>query len=72
MPWADEEPREPIGDKDWQTSDVRIVSSNPSYPFEEVDSRILRGYCGSGKSAIRPKLYLDPGPVPRKSFAEDE
>ena len=48
------------------------MSSKPSYPSEETDSRILRGYCGSRKFTIRPKLYLGPGPVPRMSCAEDE
>ena len=28
--------------------------------------------CGSGRSTIRPKLYLGPGPMPRRYFAEDE
>ena len=49
-----------------------LMSSKPSYPSEETDSRILRGYCGSGKFTIRPNLYLGLGPVPRRSFAEDE
>ena len=48
------------------------MSSKPSYPSEEADSRILRGYCGAGKFAIRPKLCLGPGPLPRMSYAEDE
>ena len=48
------------------------MSSKPSDPSEETDSRILRGYCGSGKFTIRPKLYLGPGPVSRRSCAEDE
>ena len=47
-----------------------LMSSKPSYPSEEADSRILRGYCGSWKFTIWPKLYLgsDPsrgGRVPR-------
>ena len=46
--------------------------SKPSYLSEESDSKILRGYYGSGKFTIRPKLYLGSGPVPRISCAEDE
>ena len=49
-----------------------LTSSKPSYPSEETDNRILRGYCGAGKFTIRPKLCLGPGPVPRMSCAEDE
>ena len=49
-----------------------LMSSKPSYLSEETDSRILRGYCGSRKFTIRPKLYLGPGPVPRRLCAEDE
>uniref|UniRef100_A0A7N2LM88 Bulb-type lectin domain-containing protein n=1 Tax=Quercus lobata TaxID=97700 RepID=A0A7N2LM88_QUELO len=49
-----------------------MMSSKPSYPSEGTDSRILRGYCGSESSAVRPKLYLGPGPVPRRYLAEDK
>ena len=31
-----------------------------------------QGSCGSGRSTIRPKLCLGPGPLPRRYFAEDK
>ena len=48
------------------------MSSKPSYPSEEPNSRILRGYCGVRELMIRPTLYQGLGPVPRRVFAEDE
>jgi len=48
------------------------MSSKPSYPSEEPDSRILRGYCGARELMIQPTLYWGPGPLPRRVFAEDE
>ena len=39
---------------------------------EHDDIHIAYVKCGSGRSTIRPKLYLGPGPMPRRYFAEDE
>ena len=48
------------------------MSSKPSYPAEDPDSRILRGYCGARRFMTRPTSRKYLGPVPRSVIAEDE
>ena len=52
--------------------DRGLMSSKPSYPAEDPDSRILRGYCGARRLMTRPTSRQDPGLVLRSVVAEDE
>ena len=63
--WVDEETLAPIGKQGSTGHDMRPRTSKSSSPFEDLDSRILRGYCeakGSGDSGsfdIKPKAHAE-------------
>ena len=68
--WVDEETLAPIGKQDSTSHDVGSRTSKSSSPSEDLDSRILRGYCGakgSGDSSsfdIKPKAHAKEEEVP--------
>ena len=61
--WVDEETLAPRGKQDSTGHDVGPRTSKSSSPSEDLDSRILRGYCGakgsedSGPFDIKPKAH---------------
>ena len=65
VPWAGEEALAPIGEQNSTGHDIGPRTSKSSSPFEELGSRILRGYCGakgsrdSGLFHIKPKAHAD-------------
>ena len=65
VPWAGEEALAPIGEQNSTGHDIGPRTSKSSSPFEELGSRILRGYCGakgsrdSGPFHIKPKAHAD-------------
>ena len=65
--WVDEETLAPIGKQDSTDHDVSPGTSKSSSPSEDLDSRILRGYCGA-------KGFRDFGPfdIKPKAHAEEE
>ena len=71
--WVDEETLAPIGKQDSTSHDVGPITSKSSSPFEDLDSRILRGYCeakGSGDFGpfnIKPKAHAE-----EEEVSEDE
>ena len=73
MQWVDEETLAPIGKQDSTGHDVGPRTSKSSSPSEDLDSRILRGYCGAkgfgnpGPFHIRPKAYAE-----EEEMSEDE
>ena len=68
--WVDEETLAPIGKQDSTGHDVGPRTSKSSSPSEDLDSRILRAYCGakgSGDSSsfdIKPKAHAKEEEVP--------
>ena len=64
VPWAGEA-LAPIGEQNSTGHDIGPRTSKSSSPFEELGSRILRGYCGakgsrdSGPFHIKPKAHAD-------------
>ena len=70
MSWVDEESLAPIGKQDLTGHDVGPRTSKSSSPFEDLDSRILRGYCGAkgfgdfGPFDIKPKAHVEEEEVP--------
>ena len=68
--WVDEETLAPIGKQGSTGYDVGLRTSKSSSPFEDLDSRILRGYCGakgsedSGPFDIKPKAHAKEEKVP--------
>ena len=65
VPWAGKEALTPIGEQDSTGHDIGPRTSKSSSLFEELGSRILRGYCGakgsrdSGPFYIKPKAHAD-------------
>ena len=65
VPWAGKEALAPIGEQDSTGHDIGPRTSKSSSLFEELGSRILRGYCGakgsrdSGPFYIKPKAHAD-------------
>ena len=65
VPWAGEEALAPIGEQNSTGHDIGPRTSKSSSPFEELGSRILRGYCGAKGSRdsspfhIKPKAHAD-------------
>ena len=63
--WVDEETLAPIGKQDSIGHDVSPRTSKFSSPSEDLDSRILRGYCGAKESRdfgpfdIKPKAHAE-------------
>ena len=63
--WVDEETLASIGKQDSTGHDVDSRTSKSSSPSEDLDSRILRGYCGvkgsgdSGPFDIKLKAYTE-------------
>ena len=63
MSWVDKETLVPIGKQDSTGHGVGSRTSKSSSPFEDSDSRILRGYCGAKGSGdsdlfdIKPKAH---------------
>ena len=70
MLWVDKEILAPIGKQDSTDHDVGPRTSKSSSPSEDLDSRILRGYCGakgsgdSGPFNIKPKAHVEEEEVP--------
>ena len=68
--WVDEETLAPIGKQDSTGHDVGPRTSKSSFPSEDPDSRILRGYCGvegsrdSDPFDIKPKAHVEEEEVP--------
>ena len=68
--WVVEETLASIGKQDSTSHDVGSRTSKSFSPSEDLDSRILRGYCrakGSGDSGpfnINPKAYIEEEEVP--------
>ena len=68
--WVDEETLAPIGKQDSTSHDVGLRTSKSSSPSEDLDSRILRGYCGAkgfgdfGPFDIKPKAHVEEEEVP--------
>ena len=67
VPWAGEEALALMGEQDSTDRDKVPRTSKSSSPPEELDSRILRGYCGA-------KEFGDPGPfhIKPKAHVEEE
>ena len=69
--WVDEETLAPIGKQDSTSHDVGSRTSKSSSPSEDLDSRILRGYCGAkgsgdfGPFNINPKAHTEEEEVPK-------
>ena len=74
--WVDEETLAPIGKQSSIDHDVGPRTSKSSSPFEDPDSRILRGYCGakgsgdSGPFDINPKAHAEEEEVPEDERRE--
>ena len=70
MSWVDEETLVSIRKQDSTGHDVGPRTSKSSFPSEDPDSRILRGYCGvegsrdSGPFDIKPKAHVEEEEVP--------
>ena len=68
--WVDEETLAPIGKQDSTGHDVGPRTSKSSSPSEDLNSRILRSYCGakasgdSGLLNIKPKAHAEEEEVP--------
>ena len=67
MSWVDEETLAPIGKQDSIGHDVGPRMSKSSSSSEDLDSRILRGYCGAKGSGDS-----DPFDIKPKAHAEEE
>ena len=65
--WVDEEILAPIGKQDSTGHNVSPRTSKSSSPSEELDSRILRGYCGAKGSGDSDLFNIKP-----KAHAEEE
>ena len=65
--WVDEETLAPIGKQGSTDYDVGLRTSKSSSPFEDLDSRILRGYCGAKGSGDSDSFDIKP-----KAHAEEE
>ena len=67
VPWASEEALALIGEQDSTGRDIGPRTSKSSSPPEELESRILRGYCGA-------KELGDPGPfhIKPEAHAKEE
>ena len=70
--WVDEETLAPIGKQDSTGHDVGPITSKSSSPSEDLNSRILRGYCGAKGSGdsdpfdIKPKAHAEEEKVPEE------
>ena len=70
MLWVDEETLAPIGKQDSTGHDAGPRMSKSSSPSEDLNSRILRSYCGakasgdSGLLNIKPKVHAEEEEVP--------
>ena len=70
MSWVDEETLAPIGKQDLTDHDVGPRMSKSSSPSKDLDSRILKGYCGAKRSRdsspfnIKPKAHVEQEEVP--------
>ena len=70
MSWVDEETLAPIGKQDSIGHDVGLRMSKSSSPSKDLDSRILKGYCGAKRSRdsspfnIKPKAHVEQEEVP--------
>ena len=68
--WVDEETLAPIGKQDLTDHDVGPRMSKSSSPSKDLDSRILKGYCGAKRSRdsspfnIKPKAHVEQEEVP--------
>ena len=68
--WVEEETLAPIGKQDSTGHDVGPRMSKSSSSAEDLDSRILRGYCGAKGSGdsdpfdIKPKAHAEEEEVP--------
>ena len=68
--WVDEETLAPIGKQDLTDHDVGPRMSKSSSPSKDLDSRILKGYCGAKGSRdsspfnIKPKAHVEQEEVP--------
>ena len=67
VPWAGEEALASIGEHDSTDHNIGPRASKSSSPPEELDSRILRGYCGA--KGFRD---LDPSYIKPKAYAKEE
>ena len=73
VPWAGEEALALIRGQDPTGHDIGSRTSKSSFPLEESDSRILRGYCGTkgigdpGPLHIKPMTYVE-----EEEMSEDE
>ena len=64
--WVNEETLAPIGKQGSTDYDVGLRTSKSSSPFEDLDSRILRGYFGAKDLGILVHLISSPRPMPRR------
>ena len=70
---AGEEALAPIGEQDSTGHDIGLRTSKSFSPFEELGSRILKGYCGAKGSRdsslfhIKPKAHTE-----EEEMSEDE
>ena len=68
--WVDKETLAPIRKQDSTGHGVGLKTSKSSSSFEDLDSKILRGYCGAkrfGDSSpfdIKPKAHAEEEEVP--------
>ena len=67
VPWAGEKALASIGEQNSIGHDIGPRISKSSSPSEELDSRILRGYCGAKGSGDSDPFYIKP-----KAHAEEE
>ena len=71
MSRVDKETLAPIGKQDSTGHDVGPRTSKSFSPSEDLDSRILRGYCGAkgsgdfGPFDIKPKAHVEEEEVPK-------
>ena len=69
--WVEEETLAPIGKQDSTGHDVGPRTSKSSSLSEDLNSRILRGYCGAKGSGdsdpfdIKPKAHAEEEEVPK-------
>ena len=67
VPWANEEALASIGEQDSTDHNIGPRASKSSFPTEEPDSRILKGYYGAKGSGDPNPSYIKP-----KACAEEE
>ena len=66
VPWASEKALALTGEQDLTGHDIGPGTSKSSSPPEELDNKILRGYCGPKDLATPVHFISSPWPMPRR------